>query len=112
MGGAALLAGGFAAFQHHKKGQEQDKAEAWAVSNWLQDAKQRTADFNARGPQGPTTWVRELFSYRAIAHRLTNWPQILVQGTSIPRGAIEGGREKDGTPLYIARCYYEVRFLQ
>ncbi|KDQ21294.1 carbohydrate-binding module family 12 protein [Botryobasidium botryosum FD-172 SS1] len=88
LAGAALLGGGFAAFQHHKKGQEQDKAEAWAVSNWLQDAKQRTANFNAHGPQGPTTWV-------------------LVQGTSIPRGAIEGGREKDGTPLYIARCYYE-----
>jgi len=88
LAGAALLGGGFAAFQHHKKNQEENKAEAWAVSNWLDDAKQRTATFNSRGPQGPTTWI-------------------LTQGTNIPQGAIEGGREKGGDVLYIARAYYE-----
>jgi len=90
LAGAGLLAGGFAAFNSHKKGKEDQKADAWAMSNWLQDAQSRAAAFHRTGPQGPYTWV-------------------LTHGKDIPRGAIVGGQEDntDDKILYIARAYYE-----
>ncbi|KDQ08953.1 hypothetical protein BOTBODRAFT_540120 [Botryobasidium botryosum FD-172 SS1] len=86
--GAALLGGGYMAFRHHQKSEEDKKAEAWALSNWHEDAQQRTQQFNQQGPQAPFTWI-------------------LAEGTNIPQGALEGGRDGDGSPLYIARAYYE-----
>jgi len=87
LAGAAALGGGYAIYKHHQKSEEQHKAETWALSNWLNDAKARTDAFRQHGPRGPYTWV-------------------LTNGKNIPQGAVEGGREKNGSVLYIARAYY------
>jgi len=86
--GLGLLGGGLAAFQAHKKGQEEQKADAWALSNWIHDAQARAAAYHRDGPRGPYTWV-------------------LTNGKNFPQGAIEGGREKNGNVLYIARVFHE-----
>lgn len=86
--GLGLLGGGLAAFQAHKKNQEEHKADAWALSNWLQDAQARAAQFRPDRPSGPYTWL-------------------LTHGKNFPPGAIEGGREKNGNVLYIARVFHE-----
>jgi hypothetical protein len=86
--GAAVLGGAFAAYKHHQRSSEHEKAEAWAMSNWLQEARNRTDQFNQRGPTSATTWI-------------------LASGTNIPQGAIQCGKEKSGDPLYVCRAYYQ-----
>ena len=63
------------------------KLDSW--DRWLQDARQRTDEFNREGPRAPTAWV-------------------LVSGHEIPGNAIEAGKEGDKT-LYVARAYVEVK---
>ena len=86
--GLALLGGGYAAYKHHEKSEEDKKAAAFGAQKWLQDAQARTEQFHRNGPQGPTTWV-------------------LVHGKNFPSDMIQGGREENGSPLFIARAYYE-----
>ncbi|EJD41659.1 hypothetical protein AURDEDRAFT_169317 [Auricularia subglabra TFB-10046 SS5] len=85
--GIALLGGGFAAYKHHEKSEEEKNAAIWGAQNWLTDAQRRTQEFYRRGPTGPATWI-------------------LTNGTNIPQGAIKGGEER-GETLYIGRAYYE-----
>jgi len=89
LAGAALLGGGYAAYQQYQNSDEDRKA-AWAPQNLLNDAKNRIDALYQGGPQArdPTTWVS-------------------TQGTAIPEGAIEGGREGTGEVLFIARTHYE-----
>ncbi|KDQ08954.1 hypothetical protein BOTBODRAFT_540164 [Botryobasidium botryosum FD-172 SS1] len=86
--GAALLGGGYMAFRHHQKSEEDKKAEAWALSNWHEDAQQRTQQFYSQGAQASYTWV-------------------LAEGKNIPNEALEAGRDGDGSALYAARAYCE-----
>jgi len=88
LAGAALLGGGYAAYKHHQHGEEDKKAEAWGLQNWIQDAQARTAQFHQGGAQGPVSWV-------------------LTQGKNIPQGAVIGGKDTNGDDLWIARVYYD-----
>jgi len=87
LAGAALLAGGYAAFQSHEKDEEEKKAQTWALQNWIHDAEARTAQYRQYGPRSPATWI-------------------LNHGKDIPQGAIAVGQEKSWT-LYICRAFYE-----
>jgi hypothetical protein len=86
--GLGLLAGGYFAYQHHKKTEEEKKAIVWSLQSWLTEAQARTAKFHERGvTAGEITWV-------------------LVHGTNIPREAIPGG-EENGNILYISRAFQD-----
>jgi hypothetical protein len=87
LAGAALLGGGFAMYKHHQKGEEDKKADVWALQNWLHEAQARTAAFHQQGPQGPVTWV-------------------LANGKHIPAGAIVAG-EDSGHQLYVSRAFQD-----
>ncbi|KAJ7675116.1 hypothetical protein B0H17DRAFT_1161714 [Mycena rosella] len=87
LAGAALLAGGYAAFKGHEKNEEEKKAQTWALQNWIHDAEARTAQFRQYGPRSPATWI-------------------LNHGKNIPQGAIAVGQEHSWT-LYICRAFYE-----
>ncbi|KAI0044997.1 carbohydrate-binding module family 12 protein [Auriscalpium vulgare] len=85
--GLAVLGAGYAAYHHHeKKSEEEQKAVAWGLQGWLKEAQQRTEVYRKNGPQGPTTWV-------------------LTDGHHIPHGALEGGRDAQGDPIFIARAF-------
>jgi len=84
--GVAAIAGGVFAYKKHEEHKEEKRTENWAHSNWLEEAKARTAYFYQQGG-GPANWV-------------------LNQGKNIPAGAIQVGREKSWT-LYICRAFYE-----
>jgi len=83
LAGALVAGAGYAAYKHHdkKKRQNMDRGE------WLEEANERTQAYNS-GKGGPVTWV-------------------LTSGRSIPRGAIEGGRDEHGEVLYVARAFLE-----
>jgi len=49
------------AWQHHSKGEEDKKAEVWALQNWVNDAQRRAQQYNQNGPSGPYTWVSICF---------------------------------------------------
>ncbi|KAJ7078890.1 carbohydrate-binding module family 12 protein [Mycena belliarum] len=87
LAGAALLAGGYAAFKGHEKNEEEKKSQTWALQNWVHDAEKRTAEYRQYGPRSPATWI-------------------LNQGKNIPQGAIAVGKEHSWT-LYICRAFYE-----
>ncbi|KAL4253455.1 hypothetical protein ABKN59_002090 [Abortiporus biennis] len=78
--GLAAIGGGYFAYKHHEKNEEEKNAQGWGLQSWLKDAKARTVDFYRNGPRGPTTWV-------------------LTHGRSIPPGALKAGEEY-GDPLY------------
>ena len=69
----------------------QDKAEAWARTNWINEARARTEAYRQNGSQEPYTWV-------------------LTHGKSIPQGAILVGKEKSWN-LYICRAFEDVSLL-
>jgi len=88
---AAIGIGAFAIDKYHDS--KENKAEIeWGAQNWEQEAHRRQGQYleaiKENKPLPPLTWV-------------------LTEGNSIPQGAIVGGQESDGTPLYIARAYYQ-----
>ncbi|KAJ7188488.1 carbohydrate-binding module family 12 protein [Mycena filopes] len=87
LAGAALLAGGYAAFKSHEKNEEEKKAQTWGLQNWVHEAEARTEQYRQYGPRSPATWI-------------------LNHGKEIPQGAIEVGREHSWS-LYICRAFYE-----
>ncbi|KAG2150416.1 carbohydrate-binding module family 12 protein [Suillus clintonianus] len=90
IGGALLVGVGALAVyvhNHHGKSEEEKKAHAWSLSNWIRDAEQRTKAFRSGHYPCPVAWV-------------------LNEGKNIPSDAIEGGFER-GSSLYICRAYYE-----
>ncbi|KAF7321501.1 Carbohydrate-binding module family 12 protein [Mycena kentingensis (nom. inval.)] len=87
LAGAGLLAGGFAAYKHHEKNEDEKKAQLWSMQNWLHDAEQRTLAFRQNGPRSAATWI-------------------LNKGKSIPDNAILVGKEKSWN-LYICRAFFD-----
>jgi hypothetical protein len=85
--GAVLLGGGFAAWKHHQKADEDKKADAWALQNWVHEAQARAEEYYKQGPQSPVTWV-------------------LTYGKNILPRAIEGGYDQ-GHTVFIARAYQD-----
>jgi len=85
--GLALLGAGYYAYEHHKKSDEEKKAQVWALQNWLHDAQARTEDYHQNGLRAPVAWI-------------------LTHGQNIPESAIQGG-EEHGKPLYIARAFQD-----
>ncbi|KAJ7668411.1 carbohydrate-binding module family 12 protein [Mycena polygramma] len=86
LAGAALLAGGYAAFKGHEKNEEEKKAQTWALQNWVHEAEARTAQYCQYGARSPATWI-------------------LNHGKNIPQEAIVVGKEHSWT-LYICRAFY------
>ncbi|KAJ7755718.1 carbohydrate-binding module family 12 protein [Mycena maculata] len=94
LAGAALIAGGYAAFKGHEKNEQEKKSQTWALQNWLHDAQVRTTEYYQRGPRSPATWL------------LVEGPQ----AGKIPQGAIAVGQEvgrESSWMLYICRAFYE-----
>ncbi|KAI0916956.1 hypothetical protein AcV5_007557 [Taiwanofungus camphoratus] len=85
--GLAAVGAGYYAYHSHQKGEEEKKAQVWALQNWLHEAQARTQQYYQNGPRGPVTWV-------------------LTEGKNIPNGAIPGG-EQNGQALYICRGFHE-----
>lgn len=93
-GGLALglaLIGGGAYYMHekHKKGGEEEKAQAFEVQNWMRASQQRTEEFLKSGPRSPATWV------------LAN-PHM-----GFMHDALQGG-ESNGVSWFIARAPHAV----
>ncbi|KAJ7072507.1 carbohydrate-binding module family 12 protein [Mycena amicta] len=87
LAGAALLAGGYAAWKGHENHEETRKAHTWGLQNWIHDAEARTAQYRNYGPRSAATWI-------------------LNKGKVIPREAIVVGKEHSWT-LYICRAFFE-----
>ncbi|KAJ1305777.1 hypothetical protein OPQ81_010507 [Rhizoctonia solani] len=88
LAGVAILSGGFLACKKPIESEEDKKALAWSLQNWITDAQRRAKEYHQHGPRGPVTWV-------------------LTKGPRIPPGAFVAGQEADGTPLYVGRTYFE-----
>ena len=77
---------------------------------WKADAKATTADYQRYGYPSPVAWVIT----SSITHRLLlvhrSIIQVYVEGNEIPPNAVIGGVDRKG-PWYIARSFYEVRYL-
>ncbi|KIY65687.1 carbohydrate-binding module family 12 protein [Cylindrobasidium torrendii FP15055 ss-10] len=87
LAGLGALGVGVAAYKHHEKSKEEEKALNWSLSNWAQDAENRRRDYHQRGPTGPATWI-------------------LNSGKDMPRDAIRVMRSGDAD-IYICRAFYE-----
>ncbi|KAI0357544.1 carbohydrate-binding module family 12 protein [Trametes cingulata] len=88
LAGIAAVGAGYFAFKEHEKSEEEKKANIWALTNWLQEAEQRTREFYEHGPRGPATWI-------------------LVEGKNIPTNIAIVGGEEHGQPHYICRGFHE-----
>ncbi|KDQ21376.1 carbohydrate-binding module family 12 protein, partial [Botryobasidium botryosum FD-172 SS1] len=64
---------------------------------WGRMQDQGYSGFQSQGYQGDTQ--------SAPQRQRPTW--VGVTGKDIPNNAIEGGRDRDGSPLYIARAFYE-----
>ncbi|KIK67036.1 carbohydrate-binding module family 12 protein [Collybiopsis luxurians FD-317 M1] len=87
LAGLGLLGAGYAIYKHHEKGEEDKKADAWALQNWIHEAEARRVEYRKRGPRGPAQWI-------------------LNQGKDIPANAILVGPEHDWN-LWICRAYID-----
>ncbi|KAG8213992.1 hypothetical protein J3R82DRAFT_10742 [Butyriboletus roseoflavus] len=87
LAGVAALGAGYYAYKHHEKKSEEEEAQAWSASKWVEDSRIRTQQWRAGQYNGPVAWI---------------WNE----GRSIPRDAIQGGEER-GEVLYICRAYHE-----
>ncbi|THV06798.1 carbohydrate-binding module family 12 protein [Dendrothele bispora CBS 962.96] len=85
LAGLAAAAGGYALYKHHEKSEDEKKADAWALQNWMHEAEARLNDYRQYGLRGPAQWI-------------------LNRGTNIPNNAILVGPEKEWN-LYICRAY-------
>ncbi|KAF8070309.1 carbohydrate-binding module family 12 protein [Lyophyllum atratum] len=86
--GGGIAAGPLAGWIKHfvkKHGKPEDQAAGHIA--WVNDARERTEQYNRDGPRGPVTWV-------------------LTQGKDIPEYAIEVGKEHSWA-LYICRAFYD-----
>ncbi|KAI9097425.1 hypothetical protein DFS34DRAFT_580754 [Phlyctochytrium arcticum] len=92
LGTAAAIGIGAFAFDKYKDSKEEKEEIAWGATNWETDARRRQGEYleaiKANKSLPPVQWV-------------------LTDGANIPQGAISGGQDRDGTPLYIARAYYD-----
>jgi hypothetical protein len=87
LAGAGLLAGGYMAWKHHEKSEEEKKALTWSLQNWIREAQGRTEQYNRNGCGNGVTWI-------------------LNQGKNIPRDAIPVGEERGGK-LYTCRAFQD-----
>ncbi|EJD03147.1 uncharacterized protein FOMMEDRAFT_168195 [Fomitiporia mediterranea MF3/22] len=87
LGLGALAGGAYYAHEKHKKGGEEEKAQAWELQNWMVAARQRTEEFLRQGPRTPVTWVYSEYLDR---------PEL--------RNNLLLGGEENGQPWYIARA--------
>jgi len=92
VGTAAAVGLGFLGYNKYQEKQEDQSQTAWNEKNWLQEAATRQQNF-----------LKAVQSNQKLAP--TSW--ILTEGSQIPQGAIRGGNEADGSPLYIARSFVD-----
>ncbi|KAI8825758.1 uncharacterized protein EV422DRAFT_600244 [Fimicolochytrium jonesii] len=92
LGTAAAIGLGAFAWDKYKDSKDNKAEQQWGYSNWEQDARRRQGEYleaiKNNAPLPPVCWV-------------------LTNGNSIPAGALKGGQEANGTPLYIARAFHE-----
>lgn len=88
LAGLAVIGGGYLAYKHHNKSEEEKKALAWGVQSWLDEAQRRKDAFYRDGPRAPATWI-------------------LTQNKDIPAGALPVGHDNDGNTLFAARAFHE-----
>ncbi|KAJ3035933.1 hypothetical protein HDV00_003280 [Rhizophlyctis rosea] len=92
LGTAAALGLGYLAYDKYQDHQEDAAQTSWNEKNWLAEAAQRQKTFLESVQSGaklaPVSWI-------------------LTEGNQIPQGAIRGGNEADGSPLYIARTFHD-----
>ncbi|KAI8820723.1 uncharacterized protein EV422DRAFT_529892 [Fimicolochytrium jonesii] len=91
LGTAAAIGVGAFAFDKYQDSKENKAEQEWGAQNWEQDAHRRQGEYleavKANKTLPPVQWV-------------------LTEGNSIPQGAIPGGKDVDGTTLYIARAFH------
>ncbi|KAJ3139672.1 hypothetical protein HDU90_009173 [Geranomyces variabilis] len=92
LGTAAALGLGAFAIHEYQENKEEKADEAWGAENWLADARRRQTEYVAAVKENkdlpPVQWV-------------------LTENEHIPSGAIKGGQDAKGNPLYIARAYFD-----
>jgi len=92
LGLGLLGAGGYYAHEKHQKNNEEDqRAQAWELQNWVVASRQRTEEYFRNGPRAPTTWI---------------FSEALAQHQELKRDFISGG-EENGVQLFIARGPHE-----
>ncbi|KAH8119197.1 hypothetical protein DFH11DRAFT_1722744 [Phellopilus nigrolimitatus] len=88
VGLGALAGGAYYAHGKHKKGGEEEKAQAFELQNWMVAARQRTDDYLRSGPRSPTTWI---------------YSEYLSDNPGLRNSLLPGG-EEHGKTWYIARA--------
>ncbi|KAI8827136.1 uncharacterized protein EV422DRAFT_512791 [Fimicolochytrium jonesii] len=92
LGTAAAIGVGAFAWDKYNDAKEGKAEQNWGASNFEADAIRRQGQYleavKNNSPLPPVNWV-------------------LTDGANIPQGALQGGQEADGTPLYIARAFHE-----
>jgi len=89
LAGVAAIGAGYYAYKEHENNEEEKKAQTWALSNWLNEARSRSDDYRNNGPRGPAAWV-------------------LTEGKNIPNNAILVGEEtKHGWRMYSCRAFFD-----